>query len=280
MLGHKLVEILSGEFKVGTTMRQNSLKMPIWYQDILEKVEVFENVDAQDFNGIERSICQFEPDVVINCIGIIKQVKEAYDYVTSLEINSLLPHRLSNLTGKYGFRLILLSTDCVFDGEKGNFLEDDAPNPPDLYGKSKLLGEVSHVPNVLTLRTSIMGRELYSQNSLLEWFLSEKEIKGFSKVFFSGFPTVTLSRIIKEKLLNSNLSGLYHLSSEGISKGELLYLLNDEFSLGKKIKSVDLPLLDRTLNGEKIIQDAGVGKFKWKDLIFDLDIDNSNYNKE
>lgn len=279
MLGHKLVEVaLKKGFQVGVTIRKDLSKLPSWYQEVLKDAEVFESVDVSDMDAIERALCQFQPELVVNCIGIIKQIKESEDHLKSLEINSVFPHRLADLSFKYNFRMIHLSTDCVFDGTTGGFSEGDLPNPPDLYGRSKLLGEVSHNSNVLTLRTSIVGRELDSKNSLIEWFLSQKSLNGYESVYFTGLPTAFLSEIILDRLANSNLSGLFHIGTEPISKGRFLREINEKYELGKDIKPTEEPVLNRSLNSEKLREVMEIAPLNWADLYSYLEINDSRYS--
>lgn len=278
MLGHKLVEVaLKKGFQVGVTIRKGLETLPKWYQGVLKDAEVFESVDVSDMDAIERALCQFQPELVVNCIGIIKQIKESEDHLKSLEINSVFPHRLADLSFKYKFRMIHLSTDCVFDGTTGGFSEGDVPNPPDLYGRSKLLGEVSHNANVLTLRTSIVGRELNSKNSLIEWFLSQENLKGFESVFFTGLPTAFLSEMILEKLSTIDLSGLFHIGSESISKGRFLREINEKYKLNKEITPTEEPILNRSLNSENLRNVIGINSLDWSDLYSYLEINDSRY---
>lgn len=280
MLGHKLVEVaLEKSFRVGVTIRKDLSRLPPWYQEALCGAEVFENIDVSDMGAVERALCQFQPDLVVNCIGIIKQIKESEDHLKSLEINSVFPHRLADLSFKYSFRMIHLSTDCVFDGTEGGFSEGDLPNPPDLYGRSKLLGEVSYNKNVLTLRTSIVGRELDSKNSLIEWFLSQQEINGYESVYFTGLPTSFLSRVILEELAEKNLSGLFHIGSEPISKGRFLREINEKYNLKKIINPVEQPRLNRSLNSGRLRGVIGLSSLSWSDLYRFLEIEDARYQK-
>src|SRR5690606_15980310 len=154
------------------------------------------------------------PEAVINCVGLVKQMADAKNVMAAVPINTLLPHRLARLAQASGARLIHVSTDCVFSGEKGNYLESDRADASDVYGLSKYLGEVGG-ENAVTLRTSIIGHELRGGLSLLEWFLAQQgSVKGFTRAVFSGFPTVELARIVRDHVLpQPELTGLYHASA-------------------------------------------------------------------
>lgn len=277
MLGHRIVREFSKDFKTAITIRGGKEQLGK-FAPFYQNSDIYENVHADSIDQVEKVISHFEPDVVINCIGIIKQIKEAKDYVVSLEINSVFPHRLSQLSSKYNFRMIHLSTDCVFDGVKGGYSEEDAPNPPDLYGKSKLLGEVPNTPNVLTLRTSIIGRELFTEKSLIEWFLSQDKLNGYRNAVFSGFPTLSLAKIIREILINyKELSGVYHISSDPIDKHTLLEMINKKYKLGKEITPIDEPKINRSLDSTQLKSKIDFKSPSWEALIQELDILDDAY---
>ncbi|WP_258181270.1 dTDP-4-dehydrorhamnose reductase family protein [Shewanella algae] len=188
MLGYSLFSNLAdyAELTVKGTVRSIKGKQAFFekYQD-----KLLLGIDVTDIASIERAIIEAKPDVVINCIGLIKQHDIAKQHVAAIEINALLPHQLAALCDQYNARLIHFSTDCVFDGKQGMYHEADLPNATDLYGKSKCLGEVNYGRH-LTLRTSIIGHELDSAASLVDWFLSQRgAVNGFSKAVFSGLPT-------------------------------------------------------------------------------------------
>ena len=167
--------------------------------------------------ALTKLIESYKPDVVINCIGIIKQILSESDPVNTININSLLPHKIYKICYKKNIRLIHISTDCVFSGNKGNYKEIAVADSSDLYGRSKLLGEQQN-NKALTIRTSIIGHELFTSHSLLEWFLKqENEIYGYDNAIFSGFPTIEISKILNEFIIpNKNLTGIYHIASNPI----------------------------------------------------------------
>ncbi|NOT46628.1 MAG: SDR family oxidoreductase, partial [Acidobacteria bacterium] len=171
MLGHKLIQILSNGSEVWGTVRGDYDQIERF--GFLDASRCLTKVDVFDESSIRESISASRPDVVINAVGVVKQLETSKDVIKTLTVNSIFPHRLAALSDEFGFRLICISTDCVFDGVKGSYTEDDIPNATDLYGKSKNLGEVT-TGNSLTLRTSIIGRELGTGHSLIEWFLSNE----------------------------------------------------------------------------------------------------------
>lgn len=208
------------------------------------------------------------PDVVINCVGIIKQIPNANVHLDALSTNAVLPHRLAKYCSALGARLIHFSTDCVFSGRAGKYVESDAPDAQDLYGKTKLLGEVNY-GNAVTLRTSIIGHELNGARSLVDWFLSQTtEIKGFRKAIFSGLPTIEVADVIKNLIIpNPDIFGLYHLSVDPISKHELLQLIADIYQKDIKITPDDSLVIDRSLESEHFVTATGYTPKPWEVLI-------------
>ncbi len=230
--------------------------------------KLISHCDVTDNDRLSQVITQANPDVVINCIGVVKQVSDAHDPVKMVTINSLLPHQLSKISANIGARLIHISTDCVFLGNKGNYTEDDIPDAQDIYGRSKLLGEVSS-EHCITLRTSIIGPELNTKNGLLEWFLSQNDkCEGYAKAIFSGLPTIILAKIIAETIIPMReLHGVYHVASQPISKFNLLKLISDIY--GKKIELIsnnDL-VIDRSLSADKFQKITGYKAPEWTEMI-------------
>ena len=263
MLGHKLVQILSGEFDVWTTLQSKIEKYEKF--SIFDKKRTFENVDIENSSNYFDIVRDLKPDVIINAIGIIKQLPASKDVVKTLTINSIFPHKLAEIAKEINSRLITFSTDCVFDGEKGNYTEKDLSNAIDIYGKSKYLGEVTD-DNCLTVRMSIIGRELLTKKSLIEWFLSnhDRKIKGFTNAIYSGFPTIVLSQIIADVILNhKDLSGLHHISSEPISKFDLLKLAREKYNIDVEIEPFADFHIDRSLNSDKFRNETGFTPLSW-----------------
>ncbi len=271
MLGSTLYKIFSSksQFKVwGTVRNPYALK---YFKDS-EKEKLITHFDVMNHDDLLKVFCEVKPDVVINCIGIIKQQKVVEDPLTVLPINSLLPHKLSNLCKLAGARLILISTDCVFDGKKGMYSESDFPNAEDLYGKSKELGEISNEKHVFTLRTSIIGHELDSAYSLVNWFLSQKgKVNGFSKAIFSGFPANEISNIIETKIIpDRDLFGLYHVSADPISKYDLLKSVQAIYEKDIEIIENDELKIDRSLNSDRFRKATGYKPKAWDELLREM----------
>lgn len=234
MLGHQLLKHFASTHEVRVTVRQE-LQTYAPFR-LFNLANTFDRVDVRSFEGVSAVLTRFRPDAIVNAVGIVKQRAEAKAAIPSLEINSLFPHRLALLCREKAIRLVHMSTDCVFSGRAGNYKETDIADAEDLYGRSKLLGEVCDAPCV-TLRTSMIGRELSRKTSLLEWFLAQRNsIKGFRQAIFSGFTTIEMARIL-DHLLTSfpNASGLYHVSSAAISKYDLLNLVRTRLKLDIKI---------------------------------------------
>ena len=184
MLGCAAFRLLGAKPELSVFGTTRSASAPRLFAKETEQ-KIFTSVDADNFDTLARVLDRVRPDAVINCIGIVKQLTAAQDPLRALPINSLLPHRLAQLCHLMGARLIHISTDCVFSGRKGNYRETDFADADDLYGRSKLLGEVDQ-QHVITLRTSIIGRELVNRNGLVEWFFrAGPQVKGYTKVVFT-----------------------------------------------------------------------------------------------
>ena len=267
MLGHKLVQRLSDEFEVYTTIRGTFEQVERF--GIFQRSSVIENIDLAHEPDVRRSIEKVVPDAVINAAGVIKQIPSSKDVVTTLLVNSILPHRIASLGREYGFRTVVISTDCVFKGDKGNYSEMDEADASDLYGRSKNLGEVSD-DNCLTLRTSIIGRELRAGHSLVEWFLSNRggKVEGFRRAIYSGFPTIVFADIISNLLSrNPTLSGTYHVSSDPIDKFTLLNMINDAYDAGIDIQPQDEFCIDRSLDSSEFRSATGFKPQSWQEMI-------------
>lgn len=279
MLGHKLWQVCQERFDTWVTVRSNYsryARLGLFHPD-----HTLEGVDVFDFDSVIRALATVRPDVVINCIGIVKQLPAARNPVISLTVNSLFPHRLAILCQAAGARLIHISTDCVFSGRKGMYTEDDAPDAEDLYGRSKLLGEVND-PGCLTLRTSIIGRELSSTNGLVEWFLSNRggHVQGYTNAIYTGFPTLILAQIIADVIeRRPNLSALYHVSSEPISKYELLCLLRDAYQVSIQIEPFPDVRVDRSLDSSRFRAVTGFAPLSWPDMVQAMVTDPTPYEE-
>ena len=240
-----------------------------YFKHFLNPDKIINNIDVLKQDDLIHLFTKLQPEIVINCVGIIKQQRGAKDPLTTLPINSILSHRLSNLCRLAKARLILVSTDCVFSGKKGNYLENDIPDAIDLYGRSKLLGEIHDSEHVFTMRTSIIGHELNSNYSLVDWFLSQTgKVNGYSNAIFSGFPTVELANIIKEYIIpKPSLYGIYHISASPINKYKLLHLVKINYQ--KEIEIIDNHdvIIDRSLNSDKFKNETGYNPPSWEVLI-------------
>jgi dTDP-4-dehydrorhamnose reductase len=278
MLGHKLWQTCRRRFDTWITVRAGYGQYARY--EIFDPQRTIGGVEAADFDALVRALAEVKPAAVVNCIGIIKQLKAARDPIASLSINSLFPHRLANLCRSAGARLVHISTDCVFSGRKGMYTESDVSDAQDLYGRSKFLGEVSS-PGCLTLRTSIIGRELSGQNGLVEWFLSNRggKVRGFTKAIYTGLTTTALARIIADVLeIYVDLSGLHHVSSAPISKFELLTLVNRTYNLGIGIEPDADVVCDRSLDSTCFRQAVGWQPQSWEAMLDEMHQDPTPYN--
>ena len=231
---------------------------------------IIDDAEAGDINGIKLILDRERPEVVVNCIGIVKQIENGNDPVRAISCNALLPHQLSNLTKSMGARFIHISTDCVFSGLKGGaYSEFDNPDPTDLYGRSKLLGEVTDQSHALTLRTSYIGNEFDGSNGLIEWFLKqESPVSGYTRAIYSGVPTVVLANLIRDVVLaRPDLHGLYHISSEPISKYNLLCLVAKIFHKKIDVIPEDKVILDRSLDSSRFRAETGYVAPNWEEML-------------
>lgn len=267
LLGHKLVQVFRPRFETvaafhGQADRYKGL-------EVFQGVGIIENFEAANFDVVAKTIGEIQPDAIVNAIGITKHVPDGDDIIKTLNINAIFPHQLAKVASGLGSRLISISTDCIFSGTKGHYAETDPPDATDLYGKSKNLGEVI-AGNCLTVRTSIVGRELFTRNSLVEWFLSNrgKKVKGFRKAFFTGFPTIVLADILADIIENRpDLTGLYHISSDKISKFDLLQLINEAMRVDSVIEPDDEFAIDRSLDSTKFRTETGFKPLGWPEMV-------------
>jgi dTDP-4-dehydrorhamnose reductase len=278
MLGHKLVQKWNDKFDVWTTLRGDLKSLA--EINIFDKDKTIENVEVEDQEKVSEVIDRIKPAVIVNAVGVIKQLDAAGNVVKSLTTNAIFPHRLHGFAKNIGARLICISTDCVFSGKKGNYNEEDTPDAYDLYGKSKNLGEVI-AENCLTIRTSIIGRELRTAHSLLEWFLSNrgKKVKGYKQAIFSGFPTIVLAEILADLIVNhKDLNGLYHVSSEPINKYDLLNLLKSAYDVDIEIEPSEEVKIDRSLDSKKFREATEFKPLSWSEMIKTMAHDPTPYD--
>ena len=280
MLGHKAFEVLNlnSKYKVfGSLRNANDIKK--YFSDSKNISNIFSNVDALNPESVFNLIDKLKPEIVLNCIGVIKQLKEAKDPILSIEINSLFPHKLANYIANAKTRLIHISTDCVFSGLKGNYKEFDNSDAKDLYGRTKHLGELINYDNCITLRTSIIGPELKGKVSLLEWFLSQKNpIKGFTNAIYSGFTTLELINIIESYIIKKpSKNGLYHLSSNPISKYELLKIIAKTYNVKTEIEPDEEFKNNKSLNSDLFKKDFGYFVKPWGQMISEMFFSKKSY---
>lgn len=267
MLGNAVLRLFaqsSGYEAVGSARSTSALRL------LPEEIRgrVICGVDVEHIDSLISLFAKARPDVVINCIGLVKQLAEADDPLVAIPINALLPHRLARLCNVAGARLVHMSTDCVFSGTKGMYVETDISDAKDLYGRSKYLGEVDY-PHAVTLRTSIIGHELSGAHSLVGWFLAQQgPVKGFARAIFSGLPTMELARVMRDFVIpNTDLQGLYHVSADPINKFELLKLVAQAYGKSITITPDDTVVIDRSLDSSRFRAMTGYQPPAWPELV-------------
>jgi dTDP-4-dehydrorhamnose reductase len=290
-LGHKMLQVLFNEkFDVCGTIRGQDPKA----YNVINKYPLISGVDVNNFTSIERAIDTSNPSIVINCIGIVKQLSESNNAEVSYKINAVLPHKLATYCNAKNIKVIHISTDCVFDGKSaGMYKETDIPNDETIYGMSKFAGELNDDIN-LTLRTSIIGRELFTRHGFVEWFLANrgKKCDGYERSIFSGVTTIELSRAIANIISHKNsrmslshqrdLTGLYHLAALPINKYDLCNLINSHLPLKQKVKinRVDGEVINRSLDASKLAKADGFYlPPSWESMIDEMMNDNTQYDK-
>lgn len=232
------------------------------------QTNVIADVDVENNDSLTGLFAGVKPDIVINCIGLVKQLARAKDPLAAISINALLPHRLARLCAVAGARLVHMSTDCVFAGTRGLYTEADPADATDLYGRSKHMGEVDY-PHAITLRTSIIGHELDGARSLVEWFLAQEgSVKGFRRAIFSGLPTVEMARLIRDYVIpHPELHGPYHVAAKPINKFDLLTLVAKVYRKSIEIVPDEDVVIDRSLNSGRFRLATGYIAPEWPELI-------------
>jgi dTDP-4-dehydrorhamnose reductase len=271
MLGHQVCRRLSDRFQVWATFFGDPERWMRYGNVAAERA--LGDVDATEFSTVEACLARARPHAVVNCIGIVKQRGEAKMAVPTIRVNALFPHLLADLCEKSNARLVHISTDCVFSGARGSYTEDDTPDPVDLYGRSKLLGEVDR-DSALTLRTSIIGWEVMGNAGLLEWFAAQRNrtISGYRRVIYSGLSTAALADVIAYVLQEQpRLSGLYHVASRPLSKYELLTRLRDALGWTDiHVDPDDAECCDRSLSAARFVAATGWQPPEWDGMIAGL----------
>ena len=283
MLGHKLFQRLQRDFgDTCCTLRSEARAGPFDGIPLFEGERVLSGVDVLRTDAFHALLRHLKPDVIVNCVGVIKQRAAANAAIPNIRINSLLPHELAQLCAEWFGRLIHFSTDCVFSGRCGSYRESDQSDADDLYGRSKFLGEVT-APNTVTLRTSIIGRELTEHKSLLDWFLSQKKgatVRGFRRVIYSGITTNEMANVVTMIIRDfPGLSGLFQVAAEPITKYELLALVREAYGLDMILEPDDRELSDRSMNGEKFRDATGWRAPTWPAMIRELADDPTPYEE-
>jgi len=267
MLGNAMMRFLSHDpaLEVWGTARSPSVRQ--YFPPELGG-RIIAGVDVENQDILTRVLAELRPAVLVNCIGLVKQLAQADDPLLALPINAMLPHRLARLCALGGARLVHVSTDCVFNGAKGNYRESDPSDAEDLYGKSKFLGEVAY-PQTITLRTSIIGHELASAHGLIDWFLAQEgRVKGYSRAIFSGLPTVELARVVRDFVLpHPEISGVFHVAAKPIAKLDLLRLVAEVYGKSIEILPDDAVVIDRSLNADRFHEATGYMAPPWPELV-------------
>lgn len=268
MIGHQvLIGLLKENFLIHAHFKKKRSK----HDFLKSKNTIFHFLEITEDN-IEEFLVNINPDIIINAAGVTTR-REKESTINQIKFtNSLLPNILSSWSEKNDCRLIHFSTDCVFSGKKGNYKESDEPDALDTYGKTKSLGEVNGT-NTLTIRSSMIGFELYNKTELLEWVLSNKNktINGFSNVIYSGITTTLMSKIIN-KIIDDfpDLKGIYNISSAPISKYSLLKKINDIFDLNIKIESVKSNSSDKSLDSRRFYNKTEIEIPDWDFMLKEL----------
>jgi len=277
MLGHKLWQTFAKRFDTYATVRQPAQSLAQYRMFDLARIK--DKVSIQDFGSVARVISEVRPDLIVNCIGIVKQDAAAKDPLASISVNALFPHQLAQVCKSEGARLIHISTDCVFSGRKGGYSEIDETDPVDLYGRTKLLGEVDGEGN-LTLRTSMIGRELEGSHGLIEWFLGQegRSVRGFKRAVFSGFTTRVFADVVATVIdEHPDLCGIWHVAAEPINKFDLLSLVKDAYRLDIEVEPDETFVCDRSLNGERFWSALGSAAPTWIAMIEEMHRDTTPY---
>jgi dTDP-4-dehydrorhamnose reductase len=268
MIGSAIFRVLSADSALDVWGSIRSIAFKEFFTQSQQKHLVV-CADLLDQNQLTRLFSEIHPNIVINCVGLTKHHKQADDVLLAAPINTMLPHRLADLCAACDARLIHISTDCIFSGSRGNYLESDHSDALDIYGKSKFLGEVVGYPNAITLRTSTIGHELQSSYGLLEWFLSQEDsCTGFKRAIFSGLPNTVFAELIRDYVIpNPHLHGLYHVGASPIGKYDLLKLIASEYDKDISIECNDQFAIDRSLNSNLFSSATGYRAPAWPELI-------------
>ncbi|MEN6318252.1 MAG: SDR family oxidoreductase [Syntrophaceae bacterium] len=280
MLGHKIWQLLPEKFP-DTYVSIRKPKAFYEKSGLFNNLKVVDNLDLRDFNQLKIVLKELYPSVIVNCAGITLRSKEATDKLSNIAVNSLLPHLLAKWCAENSSRLIHFSTVCVFDGMAGSYNEDSPPDAKDLYGMTKAMGDIQ-ASCALTIRSSFIGREIFGGSELLEWFLAQKgkRVSGFSKALFTGLTTNRLAELVADLIDNfPYLNGLYHVSSETVSKYELLNLMKEAYKIDIEIDRDEIFQCKRNLKGDKFVKVTGFKCPSWRQMMFDMAADPTPYEQ-
>jgi dTDP-4-dehydrorhamnose reductase len=269
MLGHEAIRVLAPDFEVWGACR-NPRDLP----DLgVPPERLLGGLDAEKAESAYALVERVRPTHVLNAAGIVKQRKAGKVAIPSISVNSLWPHVLADACAAHGARMVHVSTDCVFSGARGRYVESDVPDAFDLYGRSKLLGEVTDQDHVVTLRTSIIGWQLGEPTGLVAWFAAHRneQLKGFTRAVFSGLTTGALTEVIRDVVLeDATLSGLWHVSADPIDKYTLLTDLARHVRWNVDISPVDRPVIDRSLDSTRFRERTGWTPPSWAEMLEEL----------
>jgi dTDP-4-dehydrorhamnose reductase len=264
MLGHTAVDVLAEQFDVVASVRDPELARKLGVKSAVVSFDALRD-------SIDRLLDQVRPDAVLNAIGLIKQLPQGQSPTAAIRMNALFPHEVAEACVAHGCRLIHLSTDCVFSGAlpiPARYGESDVPDAQDVYGRSKLLGELP-APHI-TLRTSMIGRELFRASGLMEWFARQSGgcVSGYTEARFSGFTTRALARLIGQILLeHPELEGLWHVAADPIDKYALLVRLRDVLGVDCEITPCDVPVINRVLDPTRFAHATGYRAPHWDEML-------------
>lgn len=267
MLGNAVMRVFSEgkDWDVQGTLR-SPIGRKFFPHDIATNLH--HGIDVENHDQMLSVFGAVRPELVVNCIGQVKQIESATDPLQAIPINAMFPHRLVRLCDLVGARLVHMSTDCVFSGARGNYRECDLPDAQDLYGRTKLLGEVDY-PNAITLRTSIIGHELQSPHGLVDWFLAQQgSCQGYTRAIFSGLPTVVLARIIRDVIApRPELRGVYHVAASRIAKYDLLTLVAKQYNKAIQVVPDATLQINRSLDASRFHEATGYVAPEWPELL-------------
>jgi len=274
MLGHQLWQCLSVRLPETFVVIRQSRQAYKEFKLFKNSERVFDNIDAMDFSTIQSVLSKIRPDFVLNCVGITKRREAATDPAVSITLNSLFPHKLAKWGQDNNAKVVSFSTDCVFDGKTGNYTEESLTSAEDIYGKTKALGEVK-TGNALTLRSSFIGPELSHGSELLEWFLAQTgTVKGFKNAVYSGLTTLELCRIVEKIIFDYPAAkGLYNVSSDPITKFDLLTLIKKKMGLSIEIIPEDNFYCNRSLDSSRFRKEFNYTPPSWEKMVDELVIE-------